>query len=49
MEAVADTSVIIALLTSERERQHILEIMEDYELVCAASITAEIGNAISAM
>lgn len=49
MEAIADTSIIIALLTSEKERQHILQLTEDYELVCATSIEAEIGNAVSAM
>jgi len=32
MEAVADTSIIVALLTSEKERQHILQMTEDYEL-----------------
>lgn len=49
MEAVVDTSIVIALLTGEKERQHILQITEDYELVCAASIETEIGNAVSAM
>ncbi len=49
MEAVADTSIIIALLTNEKEREHILQETADYELICAASIEAEIGNAISAM
>lgn len=49
MEAVADTSIVIALLASEEERQHILHVAEDYELVCATSIDAEIGNAVSAM
>ena len=37
------------MLTSEKERQHILQMTEDYELVCAASIEAEIDNAVSAM
>jgi len=49
VKIVADTSIVIALLTSEKERQHILQTIKDYELVCANSIEAEIGNAVSAM
>jgi predicted nucleic acid-binding protein len=49
MEVIADTSIIIALLISEKEQQHILQAIENYELVCVASVEAEIGNAVSAM
>ena len=48
-EALADTSVIIALLTNEKEQRQLLQVLDGYELVCAASIDAEIGNAVSAM
>lgn len=49
MKAVADTSVVISLLTSEQERRELLLALENYELVCVASVEAEIGNAVSAM
>ena len=46
---VLDTSVIIALLASDEERQTLLEHISVYEFVCSSSIYPEIGNAISAM
>jgi len=49
MEVVLDTSVIIALLSSETERNAIIEIINGKNFICPESVTAEIGNAVSAM
>ena len=46
---VLDTSVVIALLASDEEREGILNLLEHSILVCSESVTAEIGNAVSAM
>ncbi len=46
---ILDTSVIIALLSSEKERNAIVDLIDGRELVCPESVTSEIGNAVSAM
>ncbi len=49
MEIVLDTSVIIALIASEAERNTIIEKIDGKDFICPESVMAEIGNAISAM
>ena len=49
MKLIADTSVIIAVITSEHTKSQLLELTSGYELYAPASIHWEIGNAISAM
>jgi len=49
MKLLADTSIIIALIASDEEKSIINQIINDCELLCPASIHAEVGNAISAM
>lgn len=46
---VLDTSVVIALLASDEERDVILNAIEHDTFLCSESVTAEFGNAISAM
>jgi predicted nucleic acid-binding protein len=49
MRIILDTSVLIALITSAKERKTIIEIIEGYDFFCSESIYPEIGNAVSAM
>ena|SRR5437879_840762 len=49
MELVVDTSVIIAVLTSEAERAVLVERTRGLDLVAPASIHWEVGNAFTAM
>ncbi len=49
MKLVLDTSIVIALLASDEEQEHLLEHIAGYDFVCSESIVPEIGNAISAM
>jgi len=46
---VVDTSVILAVLTSEPERASIVKLTQDANLIAPASVHWEIGNALSAM
>jgi len=46
---VIDTSVILAVLTSEPERESIVRITHDANLIAPASVHWELGNALSAM
>jgi len=46
---VLDTSVVIALLASDEERDGIIHSIRGYDIVCPESIKPEIGNAVSAM
>ena len=46
---ILDTSVVIALLASDEDRAPILEKIRKAQLVCAESVTPEVGNAVSAM
>ena len=49
MDLVVDTSVILAVLTSEPERMNIVRLTQDANLLAPASVHWEIGNALSAM
>ena len=49
MELVIDTSVIIAVLTSEPERAALVERTRGVDLVAPASVHWEVGNAFAAM
>jgi len=49
MELVVDTSVIIAVLTSEPERAVLVERTRGVDLVAPASVHWEVGNAFAAM
>jgi len=46
---VVDTSVILAVLTSEPERASIVKLTQDANLIAPASVHWEVGNALSAM
>jgi predicted nucleic acid-binding protein len=46
---VVDTSVILAVLTSEPERATIVKLTQDSNLIAPASVHWEVGNALSAM
>ncbi len=49
MKLLVDTSILIALLASEEERNKIIQKIDGSELVCVESIKLEMGNALSAM
>jgi predicted nucleic acid-binding protein len=49
MNLVIDTSVILAVLTSEPERARIVKLTQDANLIAPGSVHWEIGNALSAM
>jgi len=49
MKVVLDTSVVIALLASDEERNVIIDVIDGYDFVCPESISPEVGNAVSAM
>ena len=49
MNLVADTSIILSVLTSEPERSQILQLTKDATLIAPASVHWEVGNALSAM
>jgi predicted nucleic acid-binding protein len=49
MKLVVDTSVLVAVLVSEPERDRIIAMTEDTDLVAPQSVHWEVGNALSAM
>jgi len=49
MEVVVDTSVLIAVLTSEAERAVLVELTRGVHLIAPASVHWEVGNAFAAM
>ncbi len=49
MKVVLDTSVVIALLASDEERETLVKALDGYDFVCSHSISPEMGNAVSAM
>ena len=49
MLVVTDTSALVAVLTSEPEREAIVRATDGADLVAPASVHWEIGNALSAM
>jgi predicted nucleic acid-binding protein len=49
MKLVIDTSILIAVLVSEPERDRIVSLTQDTDLIAPQSVHWEIGNALSAM
>jgi len=49
MKLVIDTSVIIAVLTSEPEREKLVQQTRGVDLLAPASVHWEVGNALAAM
>lgn len=49
MKLVIDTSILIAVLVNEPERDRIVSLTKDADLVAPQSVHWEIGNALSAM
>ena len=49
MRLVIDTSVLLAVLVSEPERDRIVALTQDTDLVAPQSVHWEVGNALSAM
>jgi predicted nucleic acid-binding protein len=49
MKLVIDTSILIAVLVSEPERDRIVSLTKDADLLSPQSVHWEIGNALSAM
>ncbi len=49
MKLVIDTSILIAVLVSEPERDRIVSLTQDTDLIAPQSVHWEIGNAFSAM
>ena len=49
MQLVVDTSVLLAVLISEPERDRIIAITQDTDLLAPQSVHWEVGNALSAM
>jgi len=49
MNLVIDTSILIAVLASEPERERLVQQTEGFDLLAPASVHWEVGNALSAM
>ena len=49
MDIVVDTSVIIAVIANEPEREALVELTTGADLIAPRSVHGEIGNAFSAM
>ncbi len=49
MRIVVDTSVIVAVITNELHKSHLIELTKNAELIAPPSLHWEIGNAFSAM
>jgi predicted nucleic acid-binding protein len=49
MNLVIDTSIIIAVLTSEPEREKLVQQTQGVDLLAPASVHWEVGNALAAM
>jgi predicted nucleic acid-binding protein len=49
MKLIIDTSILIAVLVSEPERDRIVSLTKDADLLAPQSVHWEIGNALSAM
>jgi predicted nucleic acid-binding protein len=49
MEIVVDTSVLVAVITNEAERDVLIDLTRGADLLAPASVHWEIGNAFSAM
>ena len=49
MNLVIDTSILVAVLVSEPEREKLIELTADADLLAPGSVHWEIGNALAAM
>jgi predicted nucleic acid-binding protein len=49
MEVIVDASVLIAVVTNEQEKEKLVEMTGDAELVAPLSVHWEIGNAFSSL
>jgi predicted nucleic acid-binding protein len=49
MSLVVDTSVIISVITNEKNKSKLIEITQEEDLIAPSSLHWEIGNAFSAM
>ena len=49
MDIVADTSILISVITNEKHKREIVRLTENTNLVAPISLELEIGNAFSAM
>ena len=49
MQLIVDTSVVIAVLLNEPERDRLLELTLNTEIIVPKSLHWEVGNAFSAM
>jgi predicted nucleic acid-binding protein len=49
MEIVVDASVLISVITNEKDKQQLVDITREAELIAPISVHWEIGNAFSAM
>ena len=49
MNLVVDTSILVAVLVSEPEREKLIELTTDADLLAPGSVHWEIGNALAAM
>ncbi len=49
MRLIVDTSILLAVLISEPERDHIIALTQDSDLLAPQSVHWEVGNALSAM
>ncbi len=49
MDIVVDTSALIAVIVAEPERDRIVEVTAEHDLIGPGSIPWEVGNAFSAM
>ena len=49
MTLVVDASILLAVLMSEPERDKIIELTKDVDLIAPASVHWEVGNALSSM
>jgi len=49
MNLVVDTSVLVAVLVSEPERERLVRLTKDADLIAPGSVHWEIGNALAAM
>jgi len=48
MRIVSDTSVIVAVIAGEPDRERLIELTQDVDLVAPSSLHWEVGNALAA-
>jgi predicted nucleic acid-binding protein len=49
MEVIVDASVLIAVVTNEREKEKLVEMTREAELIAPLSVHWEVGNAFSSL